>query len=206
MRVVPSGNVGGYNFNRYYAPDQGLHHPTLAIRLELDAPEAHRTAIIQALTELVRQQTIRWYSPEPQSWEEPEFVVDAHEASTKCAIEFVDTLVRSPEFADSLQKQPFEFMLYLVSQILQGMGLRPHIAWTYLRNPPPAGMDDLSRRCSEIATEFYNRQTPERKPDFLERFLHTFFNCTISNLEEPILSSFLRSYFWNKLADSETPP
>ena len=58
------------------------------------------------------------------------------------------------------------------------------------------GVNDLARVCST----FVSLNNQERKADFLERFLHTFLNCTIISVEQPIISMLYTSDIWKNLA------
>jgi len=199
LGVIDQSNLRGYNFNRYYDPNQNLPHPTIALRLNLDNPDQSIQAIHDALQRLVQEGKIRFFRLAPQPWQEPQFVVDAHEASTKCAMEFVDRITRDPALLRSLKEQPLEFMGHFVRALLQSMGLNAFITWANLRSPPPVGVDNLARACSAFVA--LNNQ--ERKADFLERFLHTFLNCTIIGVEQPIITMLYTSDIWKNLASSE---
>jgi hypothetical protein len=200
LAVIPPENLRGYNFNRYYSPSEGLHHPNMDLRVNLDNVEQSREPIKNALRALAQQGVIRCYGPEPRSWAEPQFVIDAHEASTRCAINFVEGLKKEAGLAQYMKEHPSEFMTHFVRLLLEFMGLRPYVAWTYLRIPPPEGLDDLARRCAMLVSNQFGAQ--KKKADFLERFLHTFFNCTVGAMEGKVMGALSGSLFWKSLTES----
>jgi hypothetical protein len=200
LGVIVQENLRGYNFNRYYSPEEGLYHPNMDLRVNLVNVEESIEPIRKALQEFVQKGVIRYFRPDPKSWEEPQFVVDAHEASTRCAISFVEGLNNNRDLMQYAGEHPREFMRHFVRLLLQLMGLTPHVAWTHLRTPPPAGLNTLAQSCARLVSSSFSSQM--NKADFLERFLHTFFNCTVGAMEGEVIGVLSNSLFWNELAQS----
>lgn len=198
LQAIPSKNLLGYNFNRYYSPNIGLYHPNMDLRLNLRDLEQSRDSIKKALQNLVDKGVIRHFGREPRPWDEPQFVKEAHEASTKCAIIFVDRLRIEPSLMESLRSEPLKFMTNFVHLLLKSMGLPSLVAWTYLRTTPPDEVRNLAQACGATVSDCFKSQTG--KADFLERFLHTFFNCTLMEAEREVLPIFSDSMFWKQLA------
>jgi hypothetical protein len=170
------------------------------LRVNLVNVEQSIEPIRRALQELVQKGVIRYFRPDPKSWEEPQFVVDAHEASTRCAMIFVEGLNKDRGLMQYAVEHPREFMKHFVRLLLQLMGLTLHVAWTYLHSPPPAGLDKLARSCVGVVSSVFTSQM--NKADFLERFLHTFFNCTVGAMEGEVIGVLSNSLFWKELAES----
>jgi hypothetical protein len=197
--VIQPHNLQGYNFNRYYAPTQGIPNPRIDLRVNLTNVDEAVEPIRRCLQGLVSARKLTRFSTEPRVWNEPEFVVDAHEMATACAFRFVDDVMRNQALSRALSDRTVEFMLHFLRLLFESMGLQPYIAWTYLRQPAPAGLDQVVQRCTSPLADLFRRQT--RKADFLERFVHLFLNCTVSAAEQEVANSLLGSMLWRILAE-----
>jgi len=191
----------GSNFNKYWegAPP---HNPHIEIRMNLRTRTRLNNMVtrIQRIgTDLIQSHLIERCDSRLRDWPEPAFVVKAHETATKCAVAFKERLDIETRTYETLMANPDDFMWKFVVALLRQAGFRPNIIWGILRTPIPAETNDLASACSNILRQSINSQEPTA--DFVERFVHCFFNCTLSN--ESILLSYLQvSSIWQSLASS----
>ena len=198
---VGANRIRGYNFNKYYDPNHGIIHPHIDIRMNFIYVEQRRawTEIQRVAQQLLASNDIRSWSSRLEPWNEPAFVVKAHETGTKCAFEFKEQLDSNNQTYRRLVENPDDFMWLFAVSLLKHSGFRPYIAWTYLRSSIPTDIDRIANTCCQILLNAIGNRRP--KPDFLERFLHTFFNCTTSS-EQKLVNLLIASDAYRKLADS----
>lgn len=197
--VIQPHNLQGYNFNRYYAPAKGIPNPRIDLRVNLTNVDEAVEPIRRSLEGLVSARRIVRFSTEPRVWNEPEFVVDAHEMATVCAFRFVDDVMSDRILSRALSGGTVEFMLHFFRLLFESMGLHPYIAWTYLRQPAPEGLVRVVQHCFTPLAALFRSQT--RRADFLERFVHLFLNCTVVAAEQGVANSLLGSMLWRTLAE-----
>lgn len=166
----------------------------------INAEQANAWRTIQNTAEqLLTSNKIRWWNNRPETWNEPSFVVKAHEIATNCAIEFKEQLDLNDLTYQKLMGNPDEFMWIFAVSLLKHSRFNPYVAWTYLRSSIPTDIDDIANVCSQILLNAIGNLRP--KPDFVERFIHAFFNCTISS-EQKLLNILGASQIFNKIVDS----
>ena len=197
MDVIPQRNLLGYNFNRYYSPQSGIPNPRIDLRLNL-ANDESLASIRGCLEGFVRDGRITHFSAEPQPWKEPEFVVEAHEVATACALQFVDGVRDSDVLMGALTANATEFMLHFFTLLFDSIGLHPYVVWGILRTQPPEGLTQVVQSCAALLEPVFRRQT--RRADFLERFMHLLPNCTVSGTDIGVVNALLVSQFYKTLA------
>jgi hypothetical protein len=183
------------NFNRYGLP-QNLR---LEIRFNV-TEEQNLVADLQEIadTAMVNGQ-LQPFVVELQNWPEPPFVVKAHETATSCAVLFREGLDANPQSNTDILQNIEDTMWQFMIQLLRTAGFNPNIIWGYLRQPIPQYLVNLAETCSEPLIEAITDY--EVTPDFLERFVHCFYNCTLSK-EDRLIQTLTVSSLWQNLADS----
>lgn len=198
VNAVGTRQVGN-NFNKYYDPNRRVVHPYIAVRMNLTDEQGAWREIQRIANQLINSNQIRWYSSQLTDWIEPPFVVKAHETGTKCAIVFKEQIDLNNRAYSNLRRDPDNFMWLFAVSLLRHSGFRPDIAWTYLRTSIPTEIDRMANTCSQFLINAIGSQRPH--PDFVERFLHTFFNCTIGS-EQRLIGNLTVSNTYRRLADS----
>jgi len=156
-------------------------------------------------------------------WREPEFTVVAHEIATKCALKFKELLeyntgirnIVRGEFDSYLREFEFyrllSFFYNLTSSLLANLHFDLNIIWEYERHSPiryeeVKGM--TSQWVSEEDREMVKRLNKPNIPSFLERFIHTFFNCLglqwiPVRINEEIRHTYLEGEVIRRILDSQ---
>jgi hypothetical protein len=195
-------HISGYNFNKYYQPPSSPH-PSISIRFnvtELDLESVKQT-VLDLSKKLLENGEIRSYDKQLSAWDEPEFVVKAHELGTLCAVEFKNRMERNDELYQKFRTNPVEFMVYFAYIILRSIGFDVKIIWSLLRFSPirESEVTEIASSCSEI---FHGKLGDnEVSPDFMERFVHAFFNCTYSQAKSVFKNWISESRFWKEIVD-----
>ncbi len=183
------------NFNRYGLPEN--------LRLEIRFNVTDEQNIVSNLQEIADTSMVnRQVQPfvvELQNWPESAFVVKAHETATSCAVLFKEGLDANPESNTCILGSVEDTMWQFMIQLLRNAGFNPNIIWGLLRQPIPQYIVDLAEACSRPLIEALTDY--EVTPDFLERFVHCFYNCTLSN-ENRFIQTLTVSSLWQNLADS----
>jgi len=201
VSAVEPTNLVGSNFNKYWDPQHDIYHPHMSIRLNLRSDEESVMHEISGVGQgLLTRSEIRHFRPIREPWSEPDFVIKAHETATACAVKFKEELDTRHELYANLTRDPLKHMGHFIRLMLQHAGFNVYIAWTFLREAPPNGINEIARSCASILSQSIGSQRP--KPDFIERFLHCFFNCTIAGIENIFHDWLTKSQMWNQLVAS----
>lgn len=183
------------NFNKY----GDNTNPNLQIRLNINN-ERTLVAALQRLSNTLENDNVIYPSTVVlRDWNEPPFVVTAHETATKCAATFKENINANQRTLNNMLNNCEEFMWKFMIAVLRGAGFRPQIIWGILRNPIEPEITALAGTCYPILQESF--AVTEPTADYLERFVHCFFNCTLSH-ENRLLGSLQVSNVWQNLADS----
>jgi hypothetical protein len=199
VAAIQSRNLQGYNFNRYYDPQHGVTKPRIDLRFRVSDADEVLEPVRRCLREFVSAGRIVSFSNEPRTWIEPDFVFEAHEMATRCAILFVDEVTHNQVLLHALADNNGEFMLHFLRRLFELIGVESYVAWTYLRRPAPEGLEEVVQRCAGPLGDSFRHQT--RRADYLERFVHLFLNCTVNRVEQWLLNSLLASMLWRRLAE-----
>jgi hypothetical protein len=195
---IGNTRISGSNFNKYWE-NTSPHNPRIEIRMNLTQLSNMETSVQKIGDSLVQSHIIRSCDSRLRDWPEPNFVTKAHETATLCAVTFKERLDTHPHTYETLVANPDDFMWKFVVAILRQAGFRPNIIWGILRTPIPADINELASDCSDILRQSIESNVP--LADFIERFVHCFFNCTLSN-ERTLLSYLQVSNIWHSLANS----
>jgi hypothetical protein len=193
-------NIVG-NFNKYYAPEQGFVHPQIAVRVNVDNEIKAQKVILKIARNLKEQGKIRHYNKELEPWNEPPFVVKAHELGTACAIEFKDQLRKNSKLIETFRTNRVNFLFEFVYVLLKQLQFEPFITWDIKRNfpLPESNLLGIAAPCAQI---YRQRSQDFESPDFLERFVHAFLNCVGQEAENIFRNAVLISQVYKLTFDS----
>lgn len=194
-------SVKGSNFNKYYDPQRGDIHPRIAVRINVDDETEAREAILKIARNLKERGVIRHYEEQLKPWTEPPFVVKAHELGTACAIELRDKLLKNSKMLEVFRKNRGNFLSEFVYVLLGRLGFQPFITWNIKgRFPlPESALTEVADSCAQI----YHRQSQDfESPDFLNQFIHAFFNCVGLEAESIFYDSIIISQVYKSVFDS----
>lgn len=212
-------NIQGAHFNKYYEPPHNPH-PRIAVRLDFEDEDIVREIVLRVAKELEEREEIRYYDKELKDCVEPDFVLRAHEIGTACALELKNWMAENQDVYRSFRTDPRRkagFMTQLISLLLEQTGLQATVAWSILRESPTYEKDELrdeervvnlARTCAIECREGLKELEKRLMPDFLERLVHAFYNCTYTlvdtqvNTEGQVLSWFRTSLLWKHIGNS----
>jgi len=195
--------IVGCNFNKY-CEDPRDPRPRLSIRLNVCADEKTVASVLnRVLQKIQREERILDYDRNLKDWNEPDFVIAAHEAASECAVIFSEELTAKPALRSRFLDKKADFMGHFTKTMLRRAGFTPYISWTFLRSKPPEGIEELAESCVPPLSRTIC--DVKMNPDFLERFVHCFFNCTTDlDTERTVMNWYLSSVLWTQLAASAT--
>jgi len=189
--------ISSSNFNKY--------GPAANLRIEIRFNVINERALVARLQSLANTMSstnrIQPTRISFNQWNEPDFVIEAHETATLCAVRFKEEIENNQQTLANLLADIDNFMWQFMIALLRSVGFQPNIIWGFLRHPFPQNIIDLARVCSPILLESIDEITPTSS--YMERFVHCFYNCTISN-KNKLLSTLQTSNIWQELTDSRT--
>ena len=194
-------NLIAANFNKYYDPQRGMVHPQIAVRVNVKNKVKAKEILVKAAESLREQGKIRHYGERPSPWNEPAFVVKAHELGTQCVLQFRDQLSRNSFLVEAFNSNRGNLLFEFIYVLLMRLGFQPFITWDLKRNFPLPENDlvEIAESCAQI----YRQQAQGlESPDFVERFIHAFLNCAGQEAERIFLNAILRSECYRLIFDS----
>lgn len=194
-------NVRAGNFNKYYDPAQGITHPQIAVRVDVDNEIGAQEVILKVARNLKEQGKIRHYYEQLSPWSEPPFVVKAHELGTACAIAFKDQILKNSKLVETFKNNRGNFLFEFVYMLLKQLEFQPFITWDRRRifPLPESNLTEVIAPCAQT----YRRQSQGfESPDFLERFIHAFLNCVGQEAETIFLTAVLSSQAYKLIFNS----
>jgi hypothetical protein len=203
IEAISEERIRGWNFNKYFHPPQEPH-PKISIRINLVSEEGVTEEITRVAKDLLAMGDIRLCDSTLRPWTEPDFVVRAHEAATMCALKFREEFDARPDAQSHYTRDPTDFVGHFIISLLNQLGFNLYIAWTYLRTPLPEYIEEIAEACSQIVSQHAESQITN--PDFVERFIHCFTNCTSINFEGLLRDWLTRSEPWQNIAQSRRSP
>lgn len=192
--------ISSSNFNKY---GENTQPPNLRIeiRLDINNQRALVASLQQVTNRLSSSNRIQLTRVVFEDWNPPDFVIEAHETATKCAVAFKEEIDAHQQTLANLLGNIDDFMWKFMIAVLRGAGFEPRIIWGILRDPIPNEITSLADACSPILRESITNFP--LTPDYLERFVHCFYNCTIGK-ENNLLISVQLSNIWQSISDSRT--
>jgi len=190
----------GHNFNKYYEKEGAK--PRISVRLNLNMSELEKVVVKKA-EELVNLGKIVEFDRNLHAWNEPEFVAKAHEIGTACTLRLKELMDRNPEIYKKFLTRKPQFMVHLASLTLNKIGFDFHIIWALLRDSPvkTAEIDSIAEELAKVFLA--TTEDDDINSDYLERFVHAFFNCSESSNSDRLFYDWaITSQFWNALAKS----
>lgn len=204
--AIGNTHISGSNFNKYSSQQQP-YNPRIEVRLNLVSDENQRVveeALQKVHRTLVESNTILEGDIHFENWIEPNFVVKAHETATLCAVAFKERLDTETSTHTSLMDDQDDFMWKFMISLLRKSGFSPNIIWGFLRTPISEEIQNLASVCSQILVSSFNSHRPTA--DFIERFIHCLFNCTLSAETVKLLPYLMTSNIWQNLIDGWQSP
>lgn len=203
LNALDKRNLSGFNYNRYYK--KKWQYPKVEIRFNFEDQEEGEKVVLDQAKKLVSKGEIIDYT-KFKKWDEPEFVIEAHNKSSKCAL----TLDRKE--TDKLLKHPSvnakKFMLYFVYALLNEMGYSINLVWASRR--PFSKSPKLKKKIRKIVTgcasDLAEDLSHASHPGFVERFIHTLFNCTGLGKEEAFWFHIFRSELCKNWSETWNSP
>jgi len=203
----------GANFNKY---SDGNTYFKIDVRFGFD--DSNKNTIIEKISQIAekleKEENITC-DKELKIWIEPDFVVKAHELGSFFAIEFKKWLEQEDNINQKIQdpSKKANLSTQLIYLMLKECDFNIHIIWSILRESPLYEKDKLAH--DERIIKFVKNHAVKLKeglekfdtnviPDFLERFLHTFFNCTQTiqdNSEQAFINNVIVSSVYSKLIE-----
>lgn len=194
-------NVRGGNFNKYYDPGQGVTHPQIAVRADVDNEIEAQEVILNVAHNLKEQEKIRHYDKQLGRWSEPPFVVKAHELGTTCAIEFKDQILKNSKLVETFKNNRGNFLFEFVYVLLRQLEFQLFITWDR-RRLFPFPERDLTQVIAPCVQTYRQQSQGFESPDFLERFIHAFLNCVGQEAEPIFLNAVLSSQVYKFIFNS----
>jgi len=198
--------VKKWNFNRYQEAGGPLY-----VTLRLDIEPQNRNKIETVLKSIKIRGIIADFKLSDQPWDEPYFVILAHELATESALRFKhevdkhDDLLRIVELRVELHRV-ISFFYCLMRYLLAQLNFKVPRLWEYERHSPIdlQRIDEIAKHCiPPNANILLERLRAQDRGSFLERYIHCFFNCigkqviTINvHLEAEIKRRLLNSILW----------
>jgi len=191
-----SGKIKSCNFNRY-------GKTRLSIRINSDESGIEKMVLSKA-QELQRVGEIINFTREVKDWREPEFVVNAHELGTACAQELRRLFECNSNVYQAFQGRRDHFMGHFVLSMLNHAGFNITPIWSILRETPlreeiTEKFEEMTNQCARIIKE---RLTEPPGASFLERFVHSFINCTAPDTEGVVMTWLLHASLWELIGDT----
>lgn len=214
----------GWNFNKY---SRKKKFTKITVRFDFRDGEKQKKA--QALAEKLKERGVIESYSELEKWEEPEFVIKAHEIITNYAIEF-KKMAKKPNIKRILEFRNYEgykvqhiisLFYCLIASLLKNLGFEQGVIWAYKRHienaPSPIQYEEIREMTREWVKESDKKRVKNidknNLPSFVERFTHLFFNCTgfqvvkktrkkRIRLEPKVKFKMLFSELWSKIRSS----
>lgn len=176
------------NYNHY------TEDPNNRITFRADMSNETFTAATQIAEALRDEHEIHHFTPDEAN--PPIYVKSAHELASRCALAFYNN---RDSFIPEINRDALWFTMNFFKLSIERIGYDFYITWDLKRHYQGEGNKEHRKRLETLVNSCEGHLVAKRKffqnPDFIERFVHLFFNCLLVDFEKQ---------FWQHLSRINT--
>jgi hypothetical protein len=165
----------GFSFNRYFRGN--YIHPKFEFRCNFSSDEDGKKEAEKRLNSFKASNKVCHFD----NWvpfQRRDAVIKSAEIASSWSITFFEQLIRSPDIASSFSADRMMFLSRFIPIILQEHGIDANLLTSDVDDTYISRLRELSRVCKTSS----NYPFPQKPSiDFLERVIHFFVNCVLSN-------------------------